>query len=61
MDQSKITIITGTDLNDFYAALGMQTPANVYSVRVWQQSDGTVKVKKNGGIWTWALGQQDGA
>lgn len=56
---AKITIITGTDLNDFYAALGVQAPANVYQVRVWTQGDGQVKVKTNGGIWTWGLGQQD--
>jgi len=54
-----ITILEGADLRTFFSTLGVEVPADVYSVRVWQQADGTVKVKKNQGIWSWALGQED--
>jgi hypothetical protein len=60
MTEPGIIIIEGTDLKDFFDALAVpHTYVLPYSLRIWPQSDGSVKVKVNNRTWTWELGKAD--
>ena len=55
-----ITIIEGRELEFFLFTLGIKD-ADIYRLRIWPQSDGTIKVKVNERTWTWTIGQKEAA
>lgn len=60
MIEPGITIIEGASLHVFMAAMGIEaTDTEVYRVRIWPQSDGSIKFKVNERTWTYTLGRAD--
>jgi hypothetical protein len=54
-----ITILEGSDLQHFFIMFGTGIPDGVYRMRIWAQTDGSIKVKVNEGMWTYMLGKAD--
>jgi hypothetical protein len=58
MSSNQITILEGADLKTFLDTLAGGTD-EIYRVRIWTTPNGTIKVKANESVWTWALGTAD--